>query len=248
MAKRVNKIPDSILRALVAVATFAILMILVRAFLVPAELKEVGTQRTSAIARELAKEVKFAGSIACAECHNDIYNVKKSGYHRDLSCEGCHGAASAHIDEPEEVQPPAPRERKFCPQCHTYNLSRPSGFPQINPAAHNPLKPCITCHDPHDPVPPETPRECEACHAQIARTKAASPHIYLECITCHPTSDKHKIAPKTVKSQKPTDSELCAQCHGLDSKVEDTPKVNILVHGEKYLCWQCHYPHMPELE
>ena len=248
MAKFSNKIPDSIIRVLVVIAIVSALTIIVRVFLVPSELKEVGAQRTSAIARELAKEIKFAGSIACAECHDGIYDEKKSGYHRNLSCEGCHGAAMAHIDDPSEVLPPAPRQRKFCPQCHTYNLSRPSGFPQINPAAHNPLKPCITCHDPHDPVPPETPRECEACHAQIARMKAVSPHIFLECITCHPTSDEHKVVPNLVKPQKPTDREFCARCHGLRSEVEDTPKVDITVHGEKYLCWQCHYPHMPEVQ
>ncbi len=248
MDNMLRKIPDPLIRLIVVFGLFFGAVFLIRAFVIPAALKEVGFQRTSAIERELAHEISFVGSSACAECHDDIYDLKKAGYHSNLSCEGCHGAAAAHIEDPDEFQPSAPRERKFCSQCHTYNLSRPSGFPQINPVAHNPLKPCITCHDPHDPVPPETPAECAACHAQIARMKAVSPHVLLECDVCHMTPEMHKLQPNLVRSVKPSRRELCAQCHGTNSQVPETPKVDILTHGEKYLCWQCHYPHMPEVK
>jgi ribosomal protein S27AE len=30
--------------------------------------------------------------------------------------------------------------------------------------------------------------------------------------------------------------------------MKDVPKVDFASHGEKYLCWQCHYPHLPEIE
>jgi DnaJ-class molecular chaperone len=138
--------------------------------------------------------------------------------------------------------------REFCVRCHAYSPSRPTGFPQINPATHNPLKACTLCHNPHDPKPPHAPQECQACHGEIARTKALSPHVQLECTTCHTVPAEHKVEPRIVRATIPADREFCGRCHGMDAPVKGTPKIDILMHGEKYLCWQCHYPHMPEVD
>lgn len=247
MKNFLTKIPDPVLRLVIVFSLLIGGVVLVRKYLISPELKESGFQRTSAIERELSREIRYAGAAACGECHEDQYTTRMRGYHKGLSCELCHGAAREHVEEPFDVSPLVPRERKFCPLCHTYNLSRPTGYPQINPVAHNPLQPCVTCHDPHDPEPPQAPRECVACHAQIARTKAVSPHVLLECTTCHATPEVHKINPRLVKSSRPIRREFCGQCHGVDSDLAAAPKVDFLTHGEKYLCWQCHYPHMPEL-
>lgn len=243
-----KKFPDS-LRRLVLV--FVILIgggLLAIKFFVPPRYKDTRIQWAEATKFEAAKKVSYAGAVACNECHEDMVEEKKKGYHRNLSCETCHGAAQKHVEEPDDVTPTAPRERKFCPLCHTYNPAKPRGFPQINPAAHNPIKPCIQCHDPHDPKPPTVPKECSACHGDIARTKAVSHHVGLKCTTCHRTSDKHKVSPRTVRPTKPASREFCGKCHSSKSKVKGPPKINLASHGEKYLCWQCHYPHLPEVE
>lgn len=242
-----EKIPEQIIRLSIVIITFITLVLLIRTFIIPRELKEVGSQRTSAIERELAREIRYAGSSLCRDCHEDEYDLKRQGYHRNLSCELCHGPAMAHAEDPSEEDLSAPRERKYCPLCHQYNLSRPTGFPQVNPQVHNPLDPCIACHDPHNPKPKEGPKACVACHAQIERTKAVSPHVFLECTTCHETPERHKVEPRTVSPTKPTRREFCAVCHGRDADNKDTPKVDTGTHGEQYLCWQCHYPHMPEI-
>jgi len=130
--------------------------------------------------------------------------------------------------------------------CHAYDPSRPTGFPQINPTSHNPLKPCIACHNPHDPSPPQTPQSCSACHAQIERTKAVSSHALLACITCHTTPEQHKTTPRAALPTKPQTRDFCARCHATDSPVKDLPKVDIASHGMPYMCSQCHYPHLPE--
>ncbi len=242
-----RRMPDQLVRLVIVFSVLIASVVFVRKFVLPPDLKETGTHRTTAINRELGRPINYAGSSVCADCHEDEYETKISGYHQNLSCEVCHGPAYKHTEEPEDYLPPAPRERKFCPQCHTYNLSRPTGYPQINPIAHNPLKPCISCHDPHDPVPPEVPHECVACHAQIAKTKAVSPHALLDCVTCHTTPEQHKVNPRVVSPSKPTKRAFCGKCHGLQSKKKGPPKIDLVTHGEKYLCWQCHYPHMPEL-
>jgi len=245
MKDRVRKIPDPLLRIL---AVFALLIggLLIVRLLLPPSFKDRTQHVKLTVESEMALPVRYAGSGPCAECHEEA-TIKQTGYHRTLSCETCHGAAKAHADNPTDVKPLAPRKREFCSLCHHFDMSRPTGFPQINPVAHNPMKPCISCHNPHDPKPPTAPQECQACHAEIARTKSLSPHALLECTTCHTVPTDHKVTPRATMSSIPTSREFCGKCHAKGTSEVGPPKVDLATHGEKYLCWQCHYPHMPEV-
>jgi len=241
-----GRLPDALLRILFVFLLLAGAFVALRVWL-PASIKDSSLHVQSTIEREKARPVRYAGSGPCADCHEE-YNVKKAGYHRTLSCETCHGPAQGHLGNPTETKPVAPRKREFCTLCHQYDPSRPTGFPQINPTAHNPLRPCISCHNPHDPKPQTVPEECQACHAEIARTKAVSPHVLLSCTTCHTVPDQHKVTPRVTKASIPAERDFCGKCHGKQSKVAETHKIDLATHGEKYLCWQCHYPHMPEVK
>ncbi len=241
-----GKIPDSLARVILVFVVLIGGALLVR-FMIPASLKRTDLHMSTTLAREMERPVRYAGSDVCGDCH-DEYNLKKTGYHANLSCETCHGTARQHAENPTEVKPEAPRNREFCARCHIYDPSRPTGFPQINPVAHNPLKPCTTCHNPHDPKPPSIPQECQACHGEIARTKSISPHVLLECTTCHTVPENHKVTPRVVRATIPAAREFCGTCHAKGAERKDTPKVDIATHGERYLCWQCHYPHMPEVK
>jgi len=240
------RVPESIGRVLIVFVLLAGGVLAAR-MLIPPSMKDSTFHRQEATSREMARPVRHAGSATCADCH-DEFHVKEAGYHASLSCETCHGAAREHSENPLEAKPTLPRMREFCSRCHTYDPSRPTGFPQINPAVHNPLKQCIACHNPHDPKPPTVPQACQACHAEIARTKAVSPHVLLECTTCHVVPAPHKVTPRAVKATIPSDRAFCGKCHGTQSSNREAPKVDLAIHGEKYLCWQCHYPHMPELD
>ncbi len=240
-----ERIPEQIRRlAIVFVIVIGGTLVL-RYLILPPSLIETRLHQESTIEREVAKQVKFAGAVVCGGCHEDIATVKGKGFHKSLSCESCHGPAAMHTEDPMTVKPFAPRQRKFCPLCHAYDASRPTGFPQINLTIHNPLKPCITCHNPHHPEPPTVPKECSACHAQIARTKAVSHHALVSCTTCHKTPRQHRVSPRRVKPTKPDTREFCGKCHREGSKRKDAPKIDLSTHGERYLCWECHYPHMP---
>lgn len=240
------KIPEQVKRLLVVNAVLIGAALTVRFYVIPHDVVSTEVHRSTTVERELAKPVKFAGTETCVGCHDDIGTIKSKSFHRGLSCETCHGPASGHAADPGAMKPPAPRDRKFCPVCHSYDPSRPTGFPQINPTAHNPLKPCIECHSPHDPTPPETPRACSACHAQIERTKALSSHALLDCTTCHVTPEQHKSSPRTALPSKPQSRDFCVTCHGKDSRQKDPPKIDAASHGMPFLCSQCHYPHLPE--
>ena len=133
MGKLREKIPDSLARLLVVFLALSAVGALVVLVLIPRPMKDVRFQWAEDIRRERAKPVRYAGVGVCAECHEEISGMKNAGYHRDLSCETCHGPARAHADDPDKVKPVVPSTRDFCAQCHAYDPSRPRGFPMINP-------------------------------------------------------------------------------------------------------------------
>ncbi len=242
-----SRIPEQATRLLILLVLVITLIITVRSRLVPEDFGEYGHYRASAVEQALAHEIKFAGQIACADCHDDLTETKAEGFHRNVACEVCHGPAAAHVEDDESVELRVPRGRGYCPLCHEYLPSRPTGFPQIVANSHNPLTPCIECHNPHDPEPPRTPAECAACHATIARTKLVSHHAYVECVQCHETPDEHKVDPREFIPHKPNSRQVCGRCHGEDAdSPSGIPRVDMITHGEAYVCWQCHYPHLPE--
>lgn len=246
MGKKKEPLPSHLRRLI-----FVIIAVIIGTFLIysviPREYVDRDLHKKLTVERESARGISFAGDGACAECHEEEYDLSNSSYHRDVSCEVCHGAGFAHTED-DAVIPPAPRERTLCPLCHLYDPARPTGFPQINPIVHNPMQPCINCHDPHDPTTPEPPQECTACHAKIASMKSLSHHALLECTTCHETPEQHKITPRGAMPTLPKSREFCGQCHAEDAEQSGVPKVSLAEHGEKYLCWQCHYAHMPEVQ
>jgi len=241
--------PQQVRRLIVVFIILGGALVGARHYLVPKTFGALGHYRAAAIAANAAKPMSYAGHEACALCHPDIVKVHDGARHRTVACEVCHGAQAAHVDSPADHIPPAPRERAFCPLCHAYDPARPTGFPQIDPITHNPGHPCITCHNPHAPVPPHTPQECSACHAEIARTKTLSKHATLPCTTCHEVQELHKNNPLASTPTKPQTREFCGQCHSQDAKgPSEIVRVDLSSHGQRYVCWQCHYPHSPEVQ
>ena len=243
-----KKIPEQIKRLVIITVILLFILVVVRSVLIPSDFGIYGHYRALAVDEIVTQKIHYAGQKACLECHDDIGEIKTAGYHKNLSCEVCHGAAVMHTEDPEII-PQAPRGRGYCPICHEYLPSRPTGFPQIVSASHNPMRACITCHNPHDPKPPEPPKECEACHAEIAATKSLSHHVYIPCVRCHEASEEHKIRPREFPAVKPLSREFCGQCHAADTAAEKgIPKIDLATHEPRYVCWQCHYPHLPEIQ
>jgi len=239
--------PEQIKRLTIVFIVVITGFVLVRPYFIPSDFGVHGHYRASAVDEIAALDIQYAGHVACLECHEDIVEVKHSGFHRNVSCEVCHGPAATHAAG-ENFDLPAPRERGYCPLCHEYLPSRPTGFPQIISASHNPMQACITCHEPHDPKPPETPKDCDACHGEIANTKALSKHVNLACVRCHVTPEEHKLRPREVRPGKPLTREFCGECHAKGADSDKTiPRIDLVTHEERYVCWQCHYPHLPEV-
>ena len=244
---KIWKFPDQIIRVAIVLAILLTGLVYARIAFRPATFGEQGHYRAAAVPEIEALPISYAGWQACMECHDEVGEKKNASYHRTLACEVCHGPAHAHAEDPDAVLPVIPTERSACLYCHSYMVSRPTGFPQVIELMHNPMQFCADCHDPHDPTPPETPGDCSACHRQIARTKSISHHSTLECQTCHEAGDEHKQNPRAHLPNKPTTRAFCGGCH--DKKASSSrsiPRIDLAGHGGQYLCWQCHYPHFPE--
>lgn len=247
--KKIKRLPEQVKRLSVLLIILMVVFIWVQSNLVPDDFGKLGHYRTSALTEMAKKEVSYAGEEVCMGCHDGVAEIKEGGNHKNLNCEVCHGPSAQHANNPFEYTPKAPRKRELCPACHEYLPSRPTGFPQIISASHNHLKACITCHDPHEPVPPETPKECAACHGKIANTKKVSHHANVKCTTCHQTPEQHKMNPRENLPSKPEKREFCGQCHSDKADAaKGIPGIDLETHKRKYVCWQCHYPHLPEVK
>jgi len=242
-----RRFPEQIKRLTVVFILVITLFLFIRPFFIPSDFGKYGHYRASAVDEIASLDIQYAGHVMCYDCHDDVTDLKQTGFHKNVSCEVCHGPAIQHI-EADDFELLVPRDRGHCPLCHEYLPSRPTGFPQIISASHNPMEACITCHDPHDPKPSETPKDCVACHAEIANTKSLSKHIYIPCIRCHETPEEHKLRPREITPGIPLTREFCGECHAEDADSKKSiPRIDLITHEERYVCWQCHYPHLPEV-
>lgn len=71
----------------------------------------------------------------------------------------------------------------------------------------------------------------------------------LVCTRCHETNPRHKIEPRLYRPSKPRDRAFCGQCHAAEAAgPREIPRIELASHGDRSACWQCHYPHDPELQ
>lgn len=248
-SKKLRAIPQQIRSLFILFVILTAIFIIGRKLLIPKTFGKYGHYRAAAVDLNMAVKVQYAGQQACGECHEEVVAMKRQYPHRNIACESCHGAGLAHIETSGDQELVVPKEREFCILCHDYNPSRPRGFPQIDAQTHNPSKPCMDCHNPHSPTLPHSPGACSACHSQVATTLEESHHQFMSCTDCHQVAEQHKITPREFIPALPQSRELCADCHaeGRETIVE-APRVDLATHGGNYVCWQCHYPHFPEVK
>ncbi len=96
--------------------------------------------------------VKYRTTAYCRDCHEEKLASLGASPHAPIECENCHGPALGHPDDPPALA--IDRSRDLCLRCHfplPYPTSGRRAIPGIDPRAHNPEEPCVTCHNPHHP-------------------------------------------------------------------------------------------------
>lgn len=145
--------PPQIKRLALIFAIFFGLFFVARHFLVPESFGEFGHYRGLSLSENQAKTIKYAGQKACADCHQDMTDLKTEGVHHTISCETCHGPGMEHVNSTDSIMPVrVPQDRDFCALCHALNPARTNeNIVQVNITEHNPGEKCIECHNPHSP-------------------------------------------------------------------------------------------------
>jgi len=129
-----------------------ILFLVIRSVTIPKSFGQYGPYRGAALTELSARPMAFAGHEACENCHPDVAELKAKGVHKSINCESCHGPLAKHAEDPGNVKPVLPEVAQLCIRCHSENIAKPSGFPQVNPKEHFSGQTCNTCHKPHSPA------------------------------------------------------------------------------------------------
>jgi len=121
-----------------------------RSFMTPASFGQIGFFRANAMGDLASRERVYAGAKACAECHEEQQKKLSAADHKTLSCEGCHGAGQAHVENPD-VSKMVILSYSHCVRCHEASPSRPKWHKQIKSRDHYTGQKCVECHVPHQP-------------------------------------------------------------------------------------------------
>jgi len=142
-------LPPQLLRIVLLAAGIVGSYLVARYLLTPPSFGDYGFYRGAAL-RELADhQPVYAGRKACKECHDEVVLKLAAHEHKNLSCEGCHGAGQAHTENPDIKL--AVLSYSHCVRCHEANLSRPKWHKQIVSKDHYAGSKCTECHVPHSP-------------------------------------------------------------------------------------------------
>jgi hypothetical protein len=144
--------PPQLKRPLILLGSIVLIFILARHFIKPEGFGEKGFYRIQALEENQLFEIKYVGSKACLDCHDDIIALRDSGVHETLNCEVCHEPGYKHILSGEAKDIVIPSGREFCGRCHSKNAARSMTLiVQVDLKKHNVENNCIDCHNPHSP-------------------------------------------------------------------------------------------------
>jgi hypothetical protein len=142
---------EHLLRLVAIFGAGLLLFLALQAWFVPKDFGLYGHYRPGALDDSRARPMAFAGRAACEACHTDVAEAKTGGKHKRIGCEACHGPLARHAaGEDAAGKPPRPTAA-LCSVCHTTNVGKPEGFPQVEPKEHSEAGACLECHKAHNP-------------------------------------------------------------------------------------------------
>jgi hypothetical protein len=144
--------PKIIFRLFASFVVFVGIFILIQQSLIPDSFGKYGHYRANAIEDNKISTSYYKGEEACTSCHQDLFDLKDSDLHAEVSCESCHTPKIDAFTDCEIMPPIVEGTDEFCAVCHATNPGRiKKGVPQLDFKEHEPDKKCIECHNPHAP-------------------------------------------------------------------------------------------------
>jgi len=192
----------------------------------------------------------------CATCHEDAAAAFAGGPHGRAmarmsgeilarSCEGCHGPAAAHVDDPSPENIDRRPQPAACASCHA---DRAGGLELNMPAHPRNGVGCLDCHASghDDPGTEHMLRRpvnalCSSCH-QLEAAQFQRPYAHrkgaqepFECVTCHDPHGESRRGRLTMLHN----GGVCIDCH------TDKAGPFVYPHPPREFdgCVACHEPH-----
>ncbi len=149
-------------RLLLVFAGIIALVVIGRMIILPDSWGEYGYYRGDYVDEEASRAMVYGTNDSCRNCHEEVYDMKRAGVHKRLSCEICHAPVSEHVlndkkfaDMPVKKGEP---QRELCLTCHQSAQGRPETFAMIQFPKHledqkvKTTHECNRCHTVHAPL------------------------------------------------------------------------------------------------
>lgn len=176
------------------------------------------------------RELVFAGSTSCGECHAAEATTIEASDHAGVHCESCHGAQAAHVTT---------EAAKAAAGASTWDAGT-AGASTTDAAPARALEAAAA-----DPALDPSGRICVTCHEQILGRPAAiaqvdpSTHYGIgSCLRCHDAHSTQVMRPPVVLHPLANMPE-CRVCHG-EHGLNPAPVGH--VDSDDEVCLGCHSP------
>ena len=180
----------------------------------------------------------YAGSEACAGCHEDISKAFAKNPHASLdknsrwtgkACEACHGPGAKHADStsatdivnPVRLQPAKADE--VCLACHR---NQPTQVGRLQGGHARSAIPCTSCHDMHK----------TGMQSAFVRLKQ-NQHVTELCSSCHRDAAAAFLKPHHHKV--PEGAMSCTACHNPHGAFQSR-NIRLASSGTEPGCLSCH--------
>ena len=194
--------------------------------------------KTDSATKDATAKAEYAGSEACAGCHEDIgksfaknphFSLDKSKHWEGKACEACHGPGSKHADSTsaDDIRNPlkltAVKADGICLSCHK---NQPTQVGRLQGGHARSAIACTSCHNMHKTGAESSfvtlkrtagiNQLCSGCHiAEAASFKKPHHHKVPEgamaCTSCH--NPHSSFLSRNLRQATDGGGPVCLNCH-----------------------------------